>query len=71
MSKDWKEKNGLTPRFKTNSTADRLGRLSVPKARRYMQLREEGKTIEEALNVVAPIETKEQLVFNTNPEEDE
>jgi hypothetical protein len=63
-SKDWKP-------FRTNSTKDRLGRLSVPKAKRYMTLREEGKTIEEALDIVAPVADKtEQLVLNTNPEED-
>lgn len=64
-SKDWKP-------FRTNSTKDRLGRLSVPRAKRYMALREEGKTIEEALDIVAPLEGKEkQLVLNTNSDSEE
>jgi hypothetical protein len=53
-------------RFRTNSTADRLARLSVPKSRKYMKLREEGKTLEEALDIVAPISAKTELVLNTN-----
>jgi hypothetical protein len=70
-------------RFRTNSTADRLARLSVPKAKRYMKLREEGKGVEEALNIVAPLEKGatdtrcespakgSQLVLNTNQDKEE
>lgn len=63
---NWTHKMSFDKRFKTNSIADRLGRLSVPKARKYMALREEGKTIEEALDLTAPIPKDTQLVLNTN-----
>ena len=58
-------------KFRSNSTGDRLARLSVPKSRKYMQLREEGKSLMEALNIVAPLAKNTQLVLNTNSKEND
>jgi len=57
-----------------DSILDRLSRITPRQNKRYQELREQGMTIKEALNIAAPLKAAprhEQLMLSTRSEEED